>query len=111
MKRFILIGLIIGYLAGWYNAKSNFYYPNIYNDEGLKQLNDLAKSDNSKRIGIVLLTDKTAYTVSNLYPQKYQIFWGIMNVKGEILTTNLNDLGKNFIQTDRALADKIMAMA
>lgn len=110
-KRFLAIGLLVGYVIGYFLARSIFYYPNLWHsEETLQKLNAMLKNDKSQRLAIVIMTEDRGYGFSALWREKFQPFYGIMNVKGEIVQSNLDDLKNNFVQKDPIKAQKIMDM-
>ena len=103
--------ILIGYILGYFISKNIYYYPHLWSsEEGLKSLENNISKDTSEKIGIIILTHNGQYILSNLWPEKFQLAWAIMNVKGEVVSSNFAFLDKTFVQHDPMVAEKIMKM-
>ena len=73
--------LLVLFTAGWELGKVDIASDVLWNkeSEGLRDLANHIKGDKSKRLGILLFTEKSVYTVSALGNGNYRLLGGIFH--------------------------------
>ena len=70
----LLFGLMIGFCIGF----AIYPYGNIWEEDGLDDLNEILKNDKSKRLAVVVFTEKQGYKILNIDKRFYEVKAGIV---------------------------------
>ena len=65
----LFFGLIFGFCIGF----AIYPYGNIWEEDGLDNLNNILRNDKTKRLAVVVLTEKQGYTILNIDRRHYEV--------------------------------------